>query len=286
MQTTVLAAALLCVGANGAALLTEQSTAFDAQGYYHARQDQRRCVHPLCGGYWIRAVNQRYTTCANGMLETECYVAEVVSDSPFNFEGPWQLLKGEHTSKVWDNWGVLGSFKLETAHKQASEVEGTGSFVAVKDNGVRCVTHPCPSMTEIFLNWHFSRSISDITFSEDLDAEMVAWARENIFTGHEVVVAGRHRYVSGPAGYGLGLVVNQIYQPATLCAEGYSWHKEACRTSFGCAHPELELTAAGGAPMVDPVTGEVTGTFYQSCVKSCDPPAFASGPGKCYVALP
>ena len=285
MQSTkVLAAALLCATVQGTSLIPTPP-AFDPKGYYHVRQDYRRCMAPLCGGYWLRKVNRRRMRCADGKKAEECYVADIVADSDFAFKGPTQLLKGHHCTKEWDNFGELGTFTLEVAHSQASETEGTGAFVAVKDNGIRCITHPCPSMTEIFLNRKRSRNIADLQFSEELDAEMVSWARNKIMSGEEVVVSGRHNRVTGPAGKALGLKVNQIYKEIT-CPAGYSWHKEACRTPFGCAHPEIEHTAAGGAPRVDGLDGVVTGTHIQSCVKSCDPPSFLNEPGQCYLALP
>ena len=45
--------------------------------YYYLRPDYRRCVSPLCGGYFIRRPNQPQTKCVDGTWQRECYVAQV-----------------------------------------------------------------------------------------------------------------------------------------------------------------------------------------------------------------
>ena len=34
--------------------------------YYSVREDMRRCMSPLCGGYFVKRVNQSRTRCGNG----------------------------------------------------------------------------------------------------------------------------------------------------------------------------------------------------------------------------
>src|SRR5687767_8167105 len=45
--------------------------------YFLVRQDVRRCISPLCGGYFVKRVNQSRTRCANGRWMRECYVGEI-----------------------------------------------------------------------------------------------------------------------------------------------------------------------------------------------------------------
>jgi len=49
----------------------------DNSNFYSVRPDYRRCVSPLCGGYFVKRVNQSRTRCVNGRLMSECYVAEI-----------------------------------------------------------------------------------------------------------------------------------------------------------------------------------------------------------------
>src|SRR6476660_7953961 len=44
-------------------------------GYFvvtHA--DTRRCISPICGGYFVKRVNATKTPCADGIYRSECYV--------------------------------------------------------------------------------------------------------------------------------------------------------------------------------------------------------------------
>src|SRR5260370_23237107 len=43
--------------------------------FYSLRRDLRRCVSPLCGGYFVKRVNMSSTRCANGRFMSECYLA-------------------------------------------------------------------------------------------------------------------------------------------------------------------------------------------------------------------
>lgn len=45
--------------------------------YFTARPDYRKCVAPLCGGYFVKAVNKKLTSCADGTRQPECYVASI-----------------------------------------------------------------------------------------------------------------------------------------------------------------------------------------------------------------
>eukprot|EP01061_Rhynchopus_euleeides_P023639 TRINITY_DN3839_c0_g1_i4.p1 TRINITY_DN3839_c0_g1~~TRINITY_DN3839_c0_g1_i4.p1 ORF type:complete len:265 (+),score=90.83 TRINITY_DN3839_c0_g1_i4:52-846(+) len=209
----VAAATLLLCGVANCNIITGGGPAFDAQGYFHVEHDLRKCAAPLCGGYWVSLVNSNTTTCADGTQNERCYVAEITSKETFSMDYTTRLLKGVLSTRKWDNWGVLGQFTLETDHDQASKATGTGSFVGVRDNGVRCITYPCPSLTQYILNSKESSSLSGISFDKTLDAAIVEWARTKIYAQETVVVAGTYETITGPAGEGTALVVNQIYRP-------------------------------------------------------------------------
>ncbi len=44
---------------------------------YDLDQDFRRCMYPLCGGYWASEVNLDSSVCADGTVADACYVAEL-----------------------------------------------------------------------------------------------------------------------------------------------------------------------------------------------------------------
>ena len=43
--------------------------------YWRVRPDFRKCISPICGGWWVSRVNFATTKCADGKLASECYVA-------------------------------------------------------------------------------------------------------------------------------------------------------------------------------------------------------------------
>lgn len=45
--------------------------------YVFTRRDYRRCVYPLCGGFFVQQLGQRSTPCADGQWRSECQVVEV-----------------------------------------------------------------------------------------------------------------------------------------------------------------------------------------------------------------
>ncbi|MCH9688411.1 MAG: hypothetical protein K0V04_43675, partial [Deltaproteobacteria bacterium] len=115
--------------------------------------DYRDCAFPMCGGVFVREVNQKLTTCADGTVAEECHAA--VTDFSALGLSPDALDKLEQT---WEGSGVLVRGELfvdgtdydpglPTNTLTATEAwEGvtlsdpTGSFVRLDDTGIVCVT--------------------------------------------------------------------------------------------------------------------------------------------------
>src|SRR5438094_405510 len=45
--------------------------------YVVTRPDLRRCMFPLCGGFYVKRVNRSTTRCADGTYAAECRVGDV-----------------------------------------------------------------------------------------------------------------------------------------------------------------------------------------------------------------
>ena len=75
--------------------------------YYLVRRDYRKCISPICGGYWLKALNARKTKCADGSIAEECYVAafRFSKDSTLSEEEQIQF-----SNEVGDGDIVLGTF--------------------------------------------------------------------------------------------------------------------------------------------------------------------------------
>src|SRR4051812_46713382 len=46
----------------------------EASYYVVTHIDARKCAYPMCGGYFVKAVNREKTRCADGAMRAECHV--------------------------------------------------------------------------------------------------------------------------------------------------------------------------------------------------------------------
>jgi hypothetical protein len=125
--------------------------------YLRVRPDYRRCVSPLCGGWWVSRVNQRTTRCADGTWAAECYVAAIdwsatgLSDADRE-RTPVALLRGRVEAQTYGQFGNLGRLVVTEAWRAATTAEPSGTFYAVVDEHIQCVRAPCIGTTATRLN--------------------------------------------------------------------------------------------------------------------------------------
>lgn len=178
--------------------------------YYELRQDVRRCIHPLCGGYWVSRVNRAQTTCADGSRAEECYVAELdlsalgLSDQEIAaVEGEARsgraLVRGRLATRTISSYAI-GALVASEAWTAPRNFTPEGVYVLVTDNGIRCITYPCASLDEEKLNSSLRSTIAEIDLAvSGATDEEIARAHESLAAGG-LIVAG-HRYtVRGPGG--------------------------------------------------------------------------------------
>jgi hypothetical protein len=144
--------------------------------YFSIRQDYRRCVSPLCGGFWVSRVNKATTTCADGSKAEECYVAEL-DDAILGETGVAALRNGIYTTQaalvrgeIVDNeyadWGNLGRFVVSEGWLGgAAAGSPDGIWVKVEQTGIRCIAAPCADKSEHKLNSVRHAMISEIDFA-------------------------------------------------------------------------------------------------------------------------
>jgi hypothetical protein len=86
-----------------------------------------------------------------------------------------------------------------------------GVFVMAKDNGIRCITSPCPSIGEMRLNANRSAAIDAVDLAASgADAATVEAAEQDMFGGPGVLIAGDRYYTNG----GKGRRANQFWTKA------------------------------------------------------------------------
>ncbi len=191
--------------------------------YIVTRLDLRKCAYPVCGGYFVKAVNRALTRCANGTLQKDCHVATLdasalrwSSDDRDAFEQsfiPGQALAGGKLVALKSSTSKVDTLVISEAWVGQALRKPSGVFSALKNSGIVCITTPCPSIKETVLNYPISSNIHGLNLAasgakpDRVDAGFQALGS----TG--VLAAGEHRAITGPAGEGQALVVSEFYLP-------------------------------------------------------------------------
>ena len=171
--------------------------------YFIARQDQRRCSSPMCGGLWVRRVNQATTKCADGVYRAECYVAETSYATALRYDAiehdfvegrlraGLMLVRGSVAARSFGDLGNLGVLKVTEAWDAWTDQAPLGTLHAVSSTGIVCLSAPCPTLKATQLN----RSIAERQIT-DLDLAALAAAEEtkaemlNLAYSDRLLVAG------------------------------------------------------------------------------------------------
>ncbi|HEU4767395.1 MAG TPA: DUF6748 domain-containing protein, partial [Pyrinomonadaceae bacterium] len=98
-----------------------------ATTFYTIRRDVRRCASPMCGGYFIKVLNQSRTRCANGRSMNECYVASIEWNGLPEPDRDGAIVRGQHITKG-DRRGVYGVLRASQMWTPASENRPSGNF--------------------------------------------------------------------------------------------------------------------------------------------------------------
>lgn len=148
--------------------------------YYVAQRDLRKCVSPVCGGYFVSRVNKTSTRCADGAYHPTCYVAEldlsvlgassqqasdVESAIGVDASATRVVLRGTIARKAFGSFGDLGSFTATEAWMAPADATLDGAFYKVSDSGIRCFVAPCSSLREQKLNRSTQRDVTGLDLS-------------------------------------------------------------------------------------------------------------------------
>jgi uncharacterized membrane protein len=203
---------------------TELPNARGPWQFFSITRDARKCASPLCGGWWVQAVNEALTRCADGSWAQACYVAALdtsrVSGDLAEFHRTRNNLAfGRVKRQKYPDFGNLGKLVVTDAWYGADPggfSSGLGpEWSAVWDNGIRCTRFPCNSTGQEFLNTDATGNLSILDLSavavDPAERDLALWLRANDL----LLVAGRNvRFINrGPVDDGVALIANQIYLP-------------------------------------------------------------------------
>ncbi len=152
-------------------------------GYFQVtRPDVRKCVAPLCGGFFVKRVNEEKTVCANGTKQAECYVSAIQlngvglsareeADFRKALESGKALVKAR-SFKTKFGGQYVGLLKANEAWLGAtgSDITNGGTFYRAADNGIKCIKAPCPSTTAYQLNSSQSHNVIDVRLENTQNA--------------------------------------------------------------------------------------------------------------------
>ncbi len=222
--------------------------------YYTVRQDLRRCISPVCGGFWVRRVNQARTTCQDGSQAAECYVADLdlarldLDDATLSrlndsIRAGQAVLRGSIRAGLSYGGNTLGRFGATEGYRAISSATPVGSFYRVNDLGVRCITFPCFSLHAAKLNSTVSTQLSAVSGSPDV-----------AITASGTIFAGTIRTVphAGPAGTGRELAYTAAYERVkrdaclTLAEDACRLNPACVLAPSGCDRPACEPDGEGG----------------------------------------
>jgi eight-cysteine-cluster-containing protein len=179
--------------------------------FYIIRRDLRRCASPLCGGYFIKLVNQSRTRCANGRHMSECYVANIEWNGQPEPQKDGALVRGSLSTRG-DRRGKYGVLSAREVWLPGADKQPSGTFYRVRDRGIRCIAAPCETHHEAQLNSTLSRNIAGVDLSGAGASAAAVSEANTVLTGPDgVLVAGVHNRVTGPAGRSQMLKATQFY---------------------------------------------------------------------------
>lgn len=278
--------------------LEDAPDTFDAEDYYHARRDFRRCAAPECGGIFVRKLNNLRMNCPDGSLARECYIGQLdlgeLAADPFVKGKPGfntdVILKGQ-VSVGADLEDAYGVFNVEEIWRSVTGRRAVGRYYGILNNEIVCITSPCFSYDQYTLNLNEMRPISDVDLSEvGASDQDLTEAYRLMGEGEPLLVTGLNRRVKSETGDGVRFTATQFYLPVRSrivnCEAGYADVNGECVTRNGCVYPQIELETVAGVPDVDPVTGDMTASYTYTCEDRCDPPATMVAPAQCHLALP
>lgn len=167
----------------------------------------------MCGGFWLQRVNHASTRCLDGSRRRLCYVASVSGvSSPVDTT----LVRGRMAPAGIEGFPDHATLLATAGWSPAGPGPARGTLFRVVDNGVRCVTFPCFSLTASAVERTRRVTLSGV----DLDGAEASIAAERrarrALASGGMYVAGTARVMpdEGPAGNGRTLVATQFWLPS------------------------------------------------------------------------
>lgn len=232
-------------------------------GYFIVtRPDYRKCASPMCGGVYVKRVNNDKTRCSDGSFQTECYVGSV----DYSKAGLSDNAVGNFSSKFHDGKALVratfrtknfGRLEVAEAWEGVTGKEAQGTFFRTADNGIRCVKAPCPSTTASTLNSKDAHNIMRVDFAASgASKKQIEAAERALYTREGVMVVGglaMPKCMPNATNCGAWVTADEIYlrvQKSTLgqTCGGMAIQPLSCSEGEYCAYAPGDICGAADAP--------------------------------------
>ncbi len=192
-------------------------------GYFVVtRPDYRRCLSPVCGGYFVKRVNAGKTRCIDGTYATDCYVGSIDTSALGLADGSAfeeQLRSGRalvraqfaHEASPFQNTAKLVAAEGWLGRSLSAP---TGTFYRLTPSGVRCIGAPCPSYAEGKLNSAKKGTVDDLDLASTptpAKRAVIDEAMGEVASTSGILVAGDHHAFKAQLGTGTKLVASEFY---------------------------------------------------------------------------
>ena len=157
------------------------------------RRDQRRCIAPLCGGYWVKDLNstmqERYVSAFDfgGSTLSDEVQAQVTGGPDFEI-----VLEGRLGQK--ENVYNTRTLRVIAAYRgmPGMTLAATDKFYSVSPTRIACITQPCANLQTTRLNRTTGHTMATDVSVERALATMVdeGWLHDRV-VAKRAVVAGR-----------------------------------------------------------------------------------------------
>jgi hypothetical protein len=124
-----------------------------------------------------------------------------------------EILRGNIVPVQFPGFGEFGNLRVKEAFVAATYAPAKGTFVGLKDNGIRCITTPCFSTDQLVLNKPKISQVSSIDLSQTGATQKQIDAATSEIFGQGLITVGRTEVVgnSDPTKKDTKFVATQFY---------------------------------------------------------------------------
>jgi hypothetical protein len=225
---------------------TEESGVSGDTVYVVTRPDFRKCAYPMCGGFYVKAVNKTKTTCFDGTKREDCYVA-AIDHSELGLVGTQDEEVGAAiragtvllSAEMTELQGGIASLLVHKGYEAETGNAVTGTYYVLEPSGITCVKAPCPSLQAKKINGTSVKPVTDVDFSAlGLTPEQEQAFMTTVFEKN-LVVAGKVSSVSSSIGTKKVLKLSEVFPTVEpVAAQQLCQTDDACGEGQVCDHSE------------------------------------------------